>query len=90
MEFYWEKMFPFFLLMYLENNDFISFHSFGSIIEFQLSIILVTPEGVEPSITWMKAKCPRPLDDGAYLKTFYSTKNYSHFPSIQFLSYTQN
>ena len=25
----------------------------------------VTPEGVEPSITWMKARCPRPLDDGA-------------------------
>ena len=27
----------------------------------------VTPEGVEPSITWMKARCPRPLDDGADL-----------------------
>ena len=25
----------------------------------------VTPVGVEPTITWMKARCPRPLDDGA-------------------------
>ena len=25
----------------------------------------VTPGGVEPPITWMKARCPRPLDDGA-------------------------
>ena len=26
---------------------------------------IVTPVGVEPTITWMKARCPRPLDDGA-------------------------
>ena len=27
----------------------------------------VTPEGVEPSIAWMKARSPRPLDDGAVI-----------------------
>ena len=27
--------------------------------------LCVTPVGVEPTITWMKARCPRPLDDGA-------------------------
>ena len=27
--------------------------------------LCVTPGGVEPPITWMKARCPRPLDDGA-------------------------
>ena len=26
---------------------------------------VVTPWGFEPQITWMKTKCPRPLDDGA-------------------------
>ncbi len=28
---------------------------------------IVTPWGFEPQITWMKTKCPRPLDDGATL-----------------------
>ncbi len=27
----------------------------------------VTPMGIEPMISWMKTKCPRPLDDGAKL-----------------------
>jgi DNA invertase Pin-like site-specific DNA recombinase len=43
----------------------------------------VTPVGVEPTITWMKARCPRPLDDGAlnkktmyYLTTLASFKEF--------------
>ena len=27
--------------------------------------LIVTPMGIEPMISWMKTKCPRPLDDGA-------------------------
>lgn len=33
----------------------------------------VTPVGVEPTITWMKARCPRPLDDGAKKLMYYLT-----------------
>jgi hypothetical protein len=36
---------------------------------------LVTPEGFEPSIAWMKARSPRPLDDGAKVTIFYQFIN---------------
>ena len=32
---------------------------------------MVTPVGVEPTIAWMKARSPRPLDDGAEPKVDY-------------------
>ena len=33
--------------------------------EIEEKVRLVTPTGFEPVITWMKTKCPGPLDDGA-------------------------
>jgi hypothetical protein len=49
----------------------------------------VTPGGVEPPITWMKARCPRPLDDGAR-KEQSILPNKSKFLYNRHLHYTSN